>query len=70
MPYTSLIPEKRVALYTTDYLKLVTTPRARYVVGLGSKVMADTVVDLLLNPSIIEEAKKEMQADLEKEEIE
>lgn len=62
MPYPSLIPEKRVALHTTDYLKLVTTPRARYVVGLGSKVMADTVVDLLLNPSIIEEAKKEMQA--------
>lgn len=53
-------------MHTTDYLKLVTTPRARYVVGLGSKVMADTVVDLLLNPSIIEEAKKEMQADLEK----
>ena len=70
MPYPSLIPEKRVALHTTDYLKLVTTPRARYVVGLGSKVMADTVVDLLLNPSIIEEAKKEMQAELEKEEIE
>ena len=70
MPYPSLFTEKRVALHTLDYLKLVTTPRAKYVVGLGSKVMADTVLDLLLDPSIIEEAKQEMQAELEKEKIE
>lgn len=70
MPYPSLIPEKRVALHTEDYLKLVTTPRAKYVVGLGSKVMADTVLDLLLHPEIIEEAKIEMQHELEKEKIE
>lgn len=67
MPYPSLITEKRVALHTTDYLKLVTSPRAKYVVGLGSKVMADTVLDLLLNPDIIEKARKEMKYELEKE---
>lgn len=70
MPYPSLIPEKRVALHTVDYLELVTSPRAKYVVGLGSKVMADTVLDLLLHPEIITEAKKEMQYELEKEKIE
>ena len=70
MPYPSLFTEKRVALHTVDYLKLVTSPRAKYVVGLGSKVMADTVVDLLLNPSIIDEAKDEMKKELEKENIE
>ena len=48
----------------------MTTPRAKYVVGLGSKVMADTVLDLLLHPEIIEEAKIEMQHELEKEKIE
>ncbi len=67
MPYPSLITEKRVALHTVDYLKLVTSPRAKYVVGLGSKVMADTVVDLLLDPGIIEKARKEMEEELEKE---
>ena len=70
MPYPSLFPEKRVALHTVDYLKLVTSPRAKYVVGLGSKVMAYTVLDLLLNPSIIDEAKEEMTLELEKEKIE
>lgn len=70
MPYPSLIPEKRVALHTTDYLQLVTSPRAKYVVGLGSKVMADTVLDLLLEPSIIEEAKEEIKKELDKERIE
>ncbi len=67
MPYPSLITEKRVALHTVDYLKLVTSPRAKYVIGLGSKVMADTVVDLLLDPGIIEKARKEMEEELEKE---
>ena len=70
MPYPSLIPEKRVALHTLDYLKLVTSPRAKYVVGLGSKVMADTVLDFLLEPKIIEEAKAEMEKELAKEVIE
>lgn len=70
MPYPSLITEKRVALHTVDYLKLVTSCRAKHVVGLGSKVMADTVLDLLLNPSIIDEAREEMKEELEKEKIE
>lgn len=55
-----------LALHTVDYLKLVTSPRAKYVVGLGSKVMAYTVLDLLLNPSIIDEAKEEIKLELEK----
>ena len=55
-----------LALHTVDYLKLVTSPRAKYVVGLGSKEMAYTVLDLLLNPSIIDEAKEEMKLELEK----
>ena len=59
-----------LALHTVDYLKLVTSPRAKYVVGLGSKEMAYTVLDLLLNPSIIDEAKEEMTLELEKEKIE
>ena len=67
MPYPSLITEKRVPLHTMDYLKLVTSPRAKYVVGLGSKVMADTVLDLLLDPSIIDEANKEREEILAKE---
>ncbi len=69
MPYPSLIPEKRVSLHTLDYLDLVTKPRAKYVVGLGSKVMADTVLDLLLSPEIIEEARAEMKHELEKEQL-
>ncbi|WP_294562833.1 amidohydrolase [uncultured Traorella sp.] len=67
MPYPTLIPEKRVSLHTKEYLEHVISPRAKYVVGLGSKVMAYTTLDLLLDPSIIEEAKVEMAKELQKE---
>ena len=70
MPYPSLITEKRVPLHTMDYLKLVQSPRAKYVVALGSKVMAYTVLDLLLDTSIIDRAKIELKDELSKELIE
>lgn len=61
MPYPSLMTERKISGHTEEYYELCDTDRSREVILFGSKSMAYTILDLLLDNSIIDEAKLELK---------
>lgn len=61
MPYPSLLPEEKISNHTPRFRELALSPRAEYVVQLGSKVMAYSALDLFCDPSLVEAAKAELK---------
>ncbi len=61
MPYPTLLPEEKISNHTPRFRQLALSPRAEFVVQLGSKVLAYSALDLLCDPSILEAAKAELK---------
>lgn len=60
MVYPTLLPTKKVSNHTEEFLQLANSKKSQEVVLLGSKVMAATAIDLLLDHTLIEKAKGEI----------
>lgn len=61
MVYPTINPEKKVSNHTEEFLKLADPKRSYDTILLGSKVMASTGLDLLRQPHLLDEAKKELE---------
>lgn len=61
MVYPTLLPEEKISGHTPRFLELADSPKSKEVILLGSKVMAFSVMDWFMNPSVIDEAKAELE---------
>ena len=67
MFYPTLLPERKISNHTLAFYELCNSDKSREVILLGSRALAYTALDLYMDPSIIEEAKKELEEMLQKE---
>lgn len=63
MVYPTLLVERKVSNHTQAFLELANSPKSQAVILLGSKVMAKTAIDTLLDVSLIDKAKGELNLD-------
>ena len=61
MVYPTLLPEQKISNHTDRFRELADSPKSREVILLGSKVMAYSVLDWLMNPGVLDEAKAELE---------
>lgn len=62
MVYPTINPAKKVSNHTEEFLLLADPKHSYDTMLLGSKVMASTGLDLLLQPHLLDEAKKELES--------
>ncbi len=60
MVYPTLLSTKKVSNHTDAFLQLANSQKSKEVVLLGSKVMASTAIELLLDESLIKKAREEI----------
>lgn len=68
MLYPSLLPERKISNHTLEFYKLCNSQRAQDIIVLGSQALACTALDLFQNPSLIEDAKYELEQVINAEE--
>lgn len=61
MVYPTLMKEEKVSNHTQRFLELSDPSVSADVIKLGAKVMAATAIDMIENPEIVEQAKKELE---------
>lgn len=66
-PYVTIFPDYKISNHTEQFRDLANSPAGYRCIQVGSKAMARTMMELYLQPEIIEAAKKELQKRLEKE---
>lgn len=66
-PYVTIFADHKISNHTAQFRNLAISEAGYKCIQVGSKAMARSVMELLQNPSIIEDAKAELKSRLEKE---
>lgn len=66
-PYVTIFSDYKISNHTEQFKDLANSPTGYRCIQVGSKAMARTIMNLYVQPDIIDEAKKELQTRLEKE---
>lgn len=60
-PHMTILPERKISNHTVEFRNIVDSLAGEKFIMLNSKTLADTVVDLLMNPEAVQKAKEELQ---------
>lgn len=63
-PYTTIFPEHKISNHTIQFRELANSGAGKRCIQISSKAMARTMMELFMNPSIVERAKEELQVRL------
>lgn len=66
-PYTTIFPEHKISNHTVQFRELANSEAGKRCLQVSSKAMARTMMELFLNPEIVEQAKAELAVRLEEE---
>lgn len=66
-PYTTIFPDYKISGHTEQFRELAGSDSGRRCIEVSSKAMARSIVNLLVDPSIIDSAKAELAERLERE---
>ena len=59
-PYVTIFPDYKISNHTEQFRELANSDAGRHCLEVASKAMGRTLIELIENPSIIDEAKKEL----------
>lgn len=64
-PHMTILPERKISNHTVEFRNIVDSPAGEKFIMLNSKTLADTALDLLLDPEAVAQAKQELQQRLQ-----
>ena len=66
-PYITIFPDYKISNHTEQFRELANSDAGYHCIEVSGKAMTRTLIDLFLEPDIIDQAKKELQERLEHE---
>ena len=66
-PYVTIFPDYKISGHTPQFRELAGSEAGKHNIDVASKAMGNTVIDLFVEPKLIDTAKEEMTARLESE---
>ena len=66
-PYTTIFPEYKISNHTEQFKDLANSEAGKRCIQVSSKAMSRTLMEQFMDPTIVEEAKKELETRIKKE---